>query len=180
MADLVSPGAGVCHEMGGAVWCRMGICHETGRLRWRHGAVGCTEPGAWQRLVVIGVPRGCSWHGVAHLLFVLHCLPDAGVTSFVQSLVQSLLHVMARPISSFPLPQKALTGETEYAKFLRSEALEIYRCHHTVPTQVMAQKRWALTKCGKEFDTAANLQKQRKPLDDRRDVLAALTTRVMH
>ena len=40
------------------------------------------EPGVWQRLVVIGVRRGCSWHGVANLLFVLHFLPDAGVNSF--------------------------------------------------------------------------------------------------
>ena len=113
------------------------------------GAVGCTEPGAWQRLIGIVVHRGCSWHSIANLSFVLHCLPNTGANSFARSLVHSLSHVMARPISSFLLPWKPLTGESEYAKFLNSEALEIYPCHHTTPTQVrneMAQKRWALRK----------------------------------
>ena len=88
---------------------------------------------------------------------------------------------MERPISSFPLPWKPLTGDSEYAKFLNGEALEIYRCHHTAPNQVhneMAQKRWALRKCMQEFDTTAKLQKQRKPISERRDALAAFVAKL--
>ena len=90
--------------------------------------------------------------------------------------IYSLLNVMERPISSFPLPWKAQNGDSEYAKFLNGEALQIYRCHHTAPNQVrheMAQKRWAVRKCMQEFDTATKLQKQRKLISERRDALAA-------
>ena len=48
---------------------------------------------------------------------------------------------MARPICSFPLPWKPMTGESEYAKFLNSKALEIYQCHHTAPTQMRNEMR---------------------------------------
>ena len=46
-------------------------------------------PRASQWFVVIGVYKGCLWHGVANLLFVLRCLRDARVNSFAQSLVFS-------------------------------------------------------------------------------------------